>query len=307
MIEDRAPDPVSFMISQLEALVSAEKDESIEQCAQVPVGFADIQIVRAESIPDDFCIDFSGLVRGQGSLGKLRSEPLRLPLRSEMRVPLEMRILRKIDEKELQLSRHQQLYDVPLCSAAILKVRTALHGPESKANSNVSATSAVQGEAQKYLKEQDAVSLAHELLNTLNRSQPDDPFRFLLEYLTQKRGNVAEQREGKAVRAATHHGETTKEVFLAVNFSIEAIQNAFLATGKDRNDMLAWSKGEVLDFISICFRQQGLSPPSQDDILTLYRKLDKDVDAPLDINECLEIMKELMPVSAPSTGPSVGA
>jgi hypothetical protein len=71
---------------------------------------------------------------------------------------------------------------------------------------------------------------------------------------------------------------------------LKATIRTYRECDKDGNGRLTWNNGEIRNFITACFRDHGLSPPSEDQMFTLYHKFDTDKNQYLDMRECLEMV-----------------
>merc|ERR1719424_1029123 len=73
----------------------------------------------------------------------------------------------------------------------------------------------------------------------------------------------------------------------------QATMRTFTECDRDGNGRLEWNNGEIRNFITACFRQQGSSPPSDQQVVTIYRKFDVDNNGVLDRSECLRMVDVL--------------
>merc|ERR1719424_695736 len=67
----------------------------------------------------------------------------------------------------------------------------------------------------------------------------------------------------------------------------------FTECDRDGNGRLEWNNGEIRNFITACFRQQGSPPPSDQQVAAIYSKFDADNNGVLDRSECLRMVDVL--------------
>eukprot|EP00931_Biecheleriopsis_adriatica_P056491 TRINITY_DN33475_c0_g1_i1.p1 TRINITY_DN33475_c0_g1~~TRINITY_DN33475_c0_g1_i1.p1 ORF type:complete len:984 (+),score=123.35 TRINITY_DN33475_c0_g1_i1:127-3078(+) len=67
----------------------------------------------------------------------------------------------------------------------------------------------------------------------------------------------------------------------------------YMACDRNHSGNLHWNNGEIQDFISAVFRQQGLAPPNDSDMYQLFIKFDEDKNSVLDARECVCLVDAL--------------
>eukprot|EP00929_Paragymnodinium_shiwhaense_P014033 TRINITY_DN121903_c0_g1_i1.p1 TRINITY_DN121903_c0_g1~~TRINITY_DN121903_c0_g1_i1.p1 ORF type:complete len:1143 (-),score=143.98 TRINITY_DN121903_c0_g1_i1:117-3545(-) len=74
---------------------------------------------------------------------------------------------------------------------------------------------------------------------------------------------------------------------------VRRTMNIYTACDRNLKGYLSWDNGEIQEFILAVFQQQGLSPPTSQQMYQLYQKFDADRDSVLDARECLCLVDAL--------------
>merc|ERR1719149_230018 len=92
---------------------------------------------------------------------------------------------------------------------------------------------------------------------------------------------------------ADKNGVLDRSECLQIVDALVRFLDTFSDCDKDGIGRLEWNNGEIRNFITACFRQQGSPPPSDQQIAAIYSKFDADNNGVLDRSECLQMVDAL--------------
>lgn len=196
MAHEKIDDVAGFMRGQFECLAGGDGEST--GMHDVPSGYVELKLTRAEGLPDGSIITLNGPVKAQAPVEQLLQRSWKLPFNSSTLEPFKVSVLQAGGEAKLQMNPQQHRYHVQLPVSSSLVMEIGLHlrrlGTAATKHSasewmpekqdNVVMPKAMS--AHDYLESHQLVPLTRELLRDLVTAKPQDPYPYLMEKLASK-------------------------------------------------------------------------------------------------------------------------